>query len=104
MTSKELENARAIGKDITNLSRILKRTIDEPIHYVSRYYGNKYIVPQELFEKQRNVLEIIKQKGVDVGYLKTCETLEEYNYALPHHGNFNNKLTEEEFNLLKEMQ
>lgn len=69
MKNKELENiknTRAFGKDIINLSEALKQTIDKPLLYVSRY-GNKYVVPQELFEKQCNVLEIIKQKPFESG-------------------------------------
>ena len=43
------------------LNKTLKQAIDKPIFYASKY-GNKYIVPQKLFEEQDKVLEIIKEK------------------------------------------
>ena len=61
---------------------------------------DKFGCPLEVIFK---ALEIIKQKGVDVGFLKVCETLEEYSYGCCHCKVFNKKLTEEEFNLLKEV-
>lgn len=93
---QEKENARAFGKDIINLNKILKQTIDEPILYASKY-GNKYIVPQELFEKQCNVLSIIKEKNVNIAVLKNSPDLKYYNY----HVSDWRKLTQDEFDLLK---
>ena len=53
-------------------------------------------------QEQEKVLEIIKEKGVDVGYLKTCKTLEEYNSNCWNDDeDFNKKITQEEFDLLK---
>lgn len=54
-------STRDFGKDIINLNKTLKQAIDKPIFYASKY-GNKYIVPQKLFEEQDKVLEIIKEK------------------------------------------
>jgi len=48
------------NKDIINLNKTLKQSIDKPIFYASRY-GNKYIVPQKLFEEQCEVLNILKK-------------------------------------------
>lgn len=57
--------------------------------------------------KKVNALEIIKEKNVDVRYLKVCFTDEFGNgcsaYNRWKQDNENNYLTEEEFNLLKEV-
>ena len=52
---QEKASTRDFGKDIINLNKTLKQTIDKPILYASRY-GNKYIVPQKLFEEQEKSL------------------------------------------------
>ena len=98
--TQEQENARAFDKDIINLNKALKQAIDEPILYASRY-GNKYIVPQELFENQEKVLKIIENKNVDIIMIRMSETLDEYNRMI-YKDNFNRKeLIEEEFDTLK---
>ena len=94
-------------KNIENLkNRLLKAYEDEEenkrlwndITTVDKQYTDLMLDYQE----QKKVLEIIKEKGVDVGYLKTCKTLEEYNYnCWNDEEDFNKKLTEEEFDLLK---
>lgn len=108
---QEEENGRAFGKDIINLNKTLKQVIDKPILYASRY-GNKYIVPQELFEEQGKVLEnykkaleIIKKKDVNVWYLTVStkvKTYKDYNSFLMNDKG-KRQLTEEEFELLKEV-
>lgn len=56
---KELEmEARALGKDLINLNNVLKQTIDEPILYVSRKFGNKYIVPQNKYVKPEDYIKL----------------------------------------------
>ena len=62
-----MENTRAFAKDITNLSNILKQSIDKPIFYASRY-GNKYIVPQKQFEEQCEILDILKKYAKNDGW------------------------------------
>lgn len=53
-------------------------------------------------QEQEKVLKIIKEKGVDVGYLQTCKTLKEYNSSCwDDEEDFNKRLTQEEFDLLK---
>lgn len=94
---QENTNGRAFGKDIINLNKTLKQTIDKPIFYASRY-GNKYIVPQKLFEEQEKVLEIIFEKEVSIFQLKSCKNVNEYNDLKFKE---ENKLTEEEFDLVK---
>lgn len=62
------------------------------------------IVEKSLLKAQDNkkVLEIINNKGVDVGYLKKCKTLDDYNSnCWDDEEDFNKKLTLEEFDTLK---
>lgn len=60
-------SGRTFGKDIMNLSNTLKQSIDKPIFYAGRY-GNKYIVPQNLFEEQCEVLDILKKYAKNDGW------------------------------------
>ena len=76
---KELEmDTRVFGKDLINLNNILKQTVDEPILYISRKFGNRYIVPQSKYVKpedyvklqnkcqeQEKILDILKSNIVD---------------------------------------
>ena len=103
-----MENARAFGKDIINLRETLKQTIDKPLLYVSRY-GNKYIVPQKLFERQRNVLEIIKQEPLESGI---CINYININIEYPKMQDYEHycmtikedkRVDENEFEILKEV-
>lgn len=60
-------------------------------------------------EKNKKALEIIKEKRVDVCYFMNCRTLEEYNddvlasYAYDQVDAEQRMLTQEEYNLLKEI-
>lgn len=47
------------------------------------------------------VLKIIFDKNVDIDFLKSADTVEEYNKLIQTNGAFNIELTKEEFNLLK---
>jgi hypothetical protein len=66
---------------------------------------NKLLKAQE----QEKVLEIIKEKNVDVLVIKESKTLEEYNrnaWEVEHYGKFKGyrlQLTQEEYNSIKEM-
>ena len=51
----------------------------------------------DVIEKELRALEIIIEKNVDVYYLKTCPSLESYNSETW------NKLTQEEYDLLREV-
>lgn len=55
----------------------------------------------EVFNIIKKELKIIWEKGVDVGFLKTCETVDQYNAYCWNDEEVNKKLTQEEFNLLK---
>ena len=53
----------------------------------------------EQVEKSLKALEIIKEKNVNMFWLKECFNLEQYNYNMADYM----KLTEEEFRILKEV-
>lgn len=58
----------------------------------------------EIIEKELKALEIIKEKNVDIWILKSCLTLEQYNYSITKMDNCNVfNLVQEEFDLLKEV-
>jgi len=61
------------------------------------------LVKAEDLEKEnteyKKALEIVFKKNVDIRYLKTCNTLGDYNYCQY----LSDELTEEEFNLLKKV-
>jgi hypothetical protein len=54
-------------------------------------------------EKELKALEIIKEKDVHIVWLKESKTLEAYNKELEKRRMFDRLLTQEEFNLLKEV-
>ena len=62
-------------------------------------YEEKYnTIKQALIkaQEQEKILEIIFEKGIDIGWLRQCKTVEEYNYHCEA-----KHLTQEEFELLK---
>lgn len=119
------ENAECVGgrsfnKEVIYLKQSIERCNDKPIFYFSKRYGNKYIVPQEEYEKlnnenaklqnkcqeQEKVLEIINKKSVYIHLLQQCGDVESYNnYFITKYGldEFTERLllTQEEFDLLK---
>lgn len=71
-------------------------------------YKGKQIVAMPLeeyteFMKQEKALEIIKEKDVDIYILNCCKTVNEYNFKTVHIIGETRELTQEEFNLLKEV-
>ena len=58
------------------------------------------IIKQALIQKSKKeqAWDIVKKKGIDIGWLTQCETVKVYNYHCDAE-----LLTEEEFNLLKEV-
>lgn len=91
---------RDLGKDLRNLQLALMESNDKPIFYISRSYGNKYIVSKKLFEEQKRVLSIIKKKQVNIALLITCDDFKEYNFFITHNKS-DKYLTKKEFNTLK---
>lgn len=55
----------------------------------------------DIIEKSLKALEIIKKKKVNVELLHICVSVEEYNMEILPYGNM--PLTQEEYNLLKEV-
>lgn len=53
----------------------------------------------KIIEKELKALEIIKDKRVNLEYLKCCETYEQYCLIC----SYGNEITKEEFDLLKEI-
>jgi mannose/fructose/N-acetylgalactosamine-specific phosphotransferase system component IIB len=65
--------------------------------------GNEEIYKKmSLVKKELKAFDIIKEKGIDVGFLKTCKDVKEYNYYC-FDEETDKTLTTEEFNLLKEI-
>ena len=57
-------------------------------------------------QEQDRVLDIIKEKKVDVSYLEKCDSVDEYNLYISNYDNNywkRHSLTQDEFDLLKEM-
>lgn len=68
------------------------------------YFGYENI-KQALLKSQEleKVLEIIKEKNVDIGLLKRSENWLDYYTRVKHKTGNNTEITEEEFNFIKEM-
>lgn len=105
---QELKELQAIKEAKT--SEEIECLLDIKSNYKFYAHNNRAIdyqcsvITQALIkaQEQEKVLEIIKEKGVDVGYLQTCKTLKEYNSSCwADEEDFNKKLTQEEFDLLK---
>lgn len=47
-------SGRGFGKELIYLKQCLEQCSNKPILYMSRKYGNKYIIPQEEYEKVLN--------------------------------------------------
>lgn len=78
MSKEEYVGGRMEGKDIINLQHSIEQCNDEPILYVSRKFGNKYIVPQNKYikpedyvklqnkcQEQEKILDILKSNICD---------------------------------------
>ena len=57
----------------------------------------------KIIERELKALEIIIEKQVDIELFNRCKSCKEYNYSVGF-SRFNRDLTEEEFNLLKELE
>lgn len=71
---------------------------------ISREQANEFVEEVEVVEKIVKALEIIKEKECDMRWFKYCikvnSEVETYNNGLPE---YYEKLTQEQFNLLKEV-
>lgn len=108
---KALQRLEAI--DNANPSEALEETLrdiaydlenDDNPFLRDRYYG-LLDVKQALLksQEQEKVLEIILEKNVDIGLLKRSENWLDYYTRFKHRTGKNTELTEEEFELLKEI-
>ena len=72
---------------------------DDDFHY-QRHSKLLDTIKQALIQKSKKeqAWDIVKKKGIDIGWLTQCETVKVYNYHCDAE-----LLTEEEFNLLKEV-
>ena len=88
-----------MSKELEALKRIRQETC--PATYMQDFDKEECL---QVIEKSLKALEIIKNKECDMRWLKYCikeyKTVEVYNNGLPEHYE---KLTEEEFDLLKEV-
>lgn len=80
--SKELEALECIVVDLTPIAK----------------EHNKEEIEQ--LKKSLEVLEIIKEKGVNVGLLSRCANAERYNKGMCYESRY---LTQEEYDILKEV-
>ena len=66
-------------------------------------------IPPTIIDREHKALELIKEKRVDICYFMNCRTLEQYNddvlasYAYEEDAAEQRVLTQEEFDLLKEV-
>lgn len=110
LKAQEQENTgvvggRTFGKEIIYLKQSIEQYNDKPIFYVSRTYGNKYIVPQKQLDDLTNenaeykkVLKLVFDRKVDIYHLSKSKTVEDYNSIWDYSTYC---LTQEEFDLLK---
>lgn len=113
--------ARRNGKTLEQMYQLVQKSKApmKPSLWVARIDGKleqRVVMEKEDYDKLqikakerdyfKSKLNIIIEKGVDVGYLKTCKTLKEYNRSCCYNDDgkdFNKRLTEEEFNSIKEV-
>ena len=62
LKTQELQNGgRLPDKEILSLKQGIEKCKDKPILYISRTYGNKYIVPQNLLDDLSKENELLKE-------------------------------------------
>lgn len=109
----DYEMAKTLKNALTELKAIKEAKPSEAlelVYLIKDYFSNmipysdwinnieKYILKAQ---EQEKVLEIIKEKDVDIYILKSCKTVDEYNSSIVHIVGETRELTEEEFDLLK---
>ena len=97
--NKRLDIIEKALKDYERLKKLYK--LEEE---TSKHLNDIVLLMNEEINKQLKALEIIKEKMVDVVYLySSCYELEHYNVYAPFEIDDKDKLTQEEFDLLKEV-
>lgn len=66
LKAQEKEIGRLPNKELICLKQTIEQCNDKPMFYISETYGNKYIVPQKQFDDLTKVLDIIKEKKVNI--------------------------------------
>ena len=103
MTGKRaLDRIKSVGL------RFSKHKVDDLIfsyeyETCDRTVGEGFPDEIEAIEKCLKALEIIKEKKVDFQLLKQSEELDDYNWWLAYQVNDGRELSQEEFDLLKEV-
>lgn len=104
--SEALEELKRIDYNITYLLSDCDINEEVDMNFTSiKEHKSCEIIKQALIkgEKEHKALEIIKEKNVDVKLLKLSTNLLDYYTRVKHKTGENTELTEEEFNLLKEV-
>lgn len=100
-TEKAIESCNIIEKEL--------KEGEIAIDFANRVYDiiggeNDVDIIVETIESQKKALEIIKNKEVDIYGIKNSIDVYDYNAGIENEDNFENRmLTEEEYNLLKEV-
>lgn len=100
-----------IDEGLKSLENIKKVKVDKDgpfsatfLGHDKRYCNDLFIIEKELEEGEKNkqILEVLANKGIDYRYFKKCKTVEDYNEPIILYGLLDIKAyTQEEFNLLK---
>lgn len=93
--SKGLETLKEIGEETIKVN-CLAGWVEET---VKEAYGKRF----DGIEKELKALEIIDKKNVNVGCLKRSESAGSYNYKMDESRDKCKSLTQDEFDLLKEV-
>ena len=92
-----------VGEQVDTIEKELKAYYElESMHEELAKAYNKLCQEKIEWLKQKKALEIIKEKNFDLFYLQDSKDLEMYNDACDHFRNLC-YLTQEEYNLLKEV-
>ena len=73
----------------------------EALECIKMAYEDREYMP--IIEKELKALEIIKNKNVDIAILKNTENVEQYNNTILLFFKCSKELTQEEYDLLKEV-
>ena len=94
----------ALNKFVNIFAEYCLKTQHQEMNATNMQTAVEYLARSEecrTIEKSLKALEIIKEKNVDIRWIEVCDTVKDYNKGRDEHLNY--ELTEEEFNLLKEV-
>lgn len=84
-----------MSKELEALEKLYPKTT-----YMPYYTRSERRLFCKIVEKSLKALEIIKEKEIDIAYIKCCDSREHYNVMCELE---KEKLTQEEYDLLKEV-